>query len=499
MAYPSPDAPGRRAARLSVFAISLLTLAFGFVVLAVVLSLGEHSTATATRLPVPVTISRPAVSILLAALAAAAAVIVGLAALQAAVAMRVLERDRRIPSALSAELRQRASRLLGPVAVSAFELDREIPLLPTAIARPAPGDALRLTVLVPAHNEEAILEASLSSLRQQSRRPDRVVVIADNCTDATADIARACGAEVVHSEGNTELKAGALNQVLGRLIPETEARDAIMMMDADSVIGPEFLSTAMGRLEADRDLMAVGGVFYGERGGGLVGQLQRNEFSRYQRYIERRRGKVFVLTGTASVFRAFALRAVAEARGSLVPGSQGHVYDTLALTEDNELTLALKTLGARMVSPRECQVVTEIMPNLRALWRQRSRWQRGALENIGAYSVTRTTALYWGQQLGIGYGVIALNAYLLLMTITLLAADGFQLSWFWVAVGCIFVVERVVTVARQGWRGMAIAAVLVIEIGYDLVLQAVYVKSLVDIATGRASGWNTVPREAATR
>ena len=35
-----------------------------------------------------------------------------------------------------------------------------------------------------------------------------------------------------------------------------------------------------------------------------------------------------------------------------------------------------------------------------------------------------------------------------------------------------------------------------IEIGYDLVLQAVYVKSLLDIATGRAAGWNYVPREA---
>ena len=54
---------------------------------------------------------------------------------------------------------------------------------------------------------------------------------------------------------------------------------------------------------------------------------------------------MFVLTGTASVIRGYALRAVAEARGSLIPGPPGKVYDTLALTEDNELTLALKTLG----------------------------------------------------------------------------------------------------------------------------------------------------------
>ena len=44
-----------------------------------------------------------------------------------------------------------------------------------------------------------------------------------------------------------------------------------MIMDADSVIVPEFLETAMSRLEADPDLIAVGGVFYGEAGAGWWG------------------------------------------------------------------------------------------------------------------------------------------------------------------------------------------------------------------------------------
>ena len=74
-----------------------------------------------------------------------------------------------------------------------------------------------------------------------------------------------------------------------------------------------------------------------------------------------------VLTGTASVFRPRALRAVAEERGKILPGVPGDVYDTVALTEDNELTIALKTLGALMISPSECTVVTEVMPT----WRSR--------------------------------------------------------------------------------------------------------------------------------
>jgi biofilm PGA synthesis N-glycosyltransferase PgaC len=136
------------------------------------------------------------------------------------------------------------------------------------------------------------------------------------------------------------------------------------------------------------------------------------------------------------------------------------------------------------------------MPTWSALWRQRKRWHRGALENIGAYGLTRATLRYWLQQLGIGYGTIALNVYLLVMLITLLAADSFELVWFWTAIGLIFVVERVVTVWPIGWRGRALAFPLVIELAYDLVLQAVYVKSLIDIATGRSAGWNYVPRDA---
>ena len=196
------------------------------------------------------------------------------------------------------------------------------------------------------------------------------------------------------------------------------------------------------------------------------------------------------------MFRTYALKAVADSRGQLLPGDPGQVYDTLALTEDNEMTLSLKSLGAKMVSPMQCRVVTEVMPTWRALWRQRMRWQRGALENIGAYGLTRATLRYWLQQIAIGYGTIALNAYLLLLLITLLAADSFQFVWFWARIGPIFVVERVVTVWAVGWRGRAIALPLLIEIAYDLFQQAIYVKSLFDIATGRAAGWNYVPRES---
>ena len=199
-----------------------------------------------------------------------------------------------------------------------------------------------------------------------------------------------------------------------------------------------------------------------------------------------------MLTGTATMFRSEVLLDVAAARGIYLPGETGQVYDTAALTEDNELTIALKSLGAMMMSPPACRVTTELMPSWRYLWRQRQRWQRGALENIGAYGLTRGSLRYWGQQVGIGYGAVALNAYLLLMAVTVLALDRWIWFPFWILIGAVFWVERLVTAWPAGWRGRLVAAALFIEIAYDVFLQVVFVSCLLNIAFNRTAAWGDV-------
>ena len=486
----------RRAATLGWATAILAVLAVAFAVAALRLAFGsERSRVDPGGLPVPLPLQHALLALAPAALLGTAAVLLFMASTQTATAMRVLAPHRPSPAPLSdAQLRLRR-RVLGPLAERLPALETPVDWPVTMVPHPAPDRPLRLTVLIPAHDEEAIIGSTLRSLQQQSTHPDRVVVIADNCTDRTAEIAREHGAEVRETVGNTQKKAGALNQVLADLLPTTDDSDVVMVMDADSALSPDFLETALARLCDDPDLMAVGGVFYGEDGGRFAAQLQRNEFVRYQRLVLRRPGRVFVLTGTAALIRAGALAAVAASRGTLVPGTRGDVYDTLALTEDNELTLALKTLGARLESPPECRVTTEIMPTWRALWRQRLRWHRGALENIGAYGLTRATRLYWLQQVGLAYGVVALGSYLVMLTISLLAADSFELVPFWTAIGVIFVVERVVTAWGAGPRGRLVAAPIVLELGYAVFLQACFVTSIVQIVLGRRAEWNYVERQ----
>ncbi|MBG6107360.1 glycosyltransferase [Frigoribacterium sp. CG_9.8] len=363
------------------------------------------------------------------------------------------------------------------------------PKLIMAATRGVFAGPVSFTVLIPAYNEEASLSATLTSLLSQSHRPERVIVIADNCTDGTAAIARGFGLEVYETRGNTQKKAGALNQVLSTLLPSQGDNDIIMVLDADTILGSGFLESGAARFEADRALMAIGGLFHGKPGAGLLGQMQRNEYTRYSSQVNRRRGKVFVLTGTASMFRSRALREVARNRSTVIPGTREDVYDTHALTEDNELTLALKTLGAVITSPASCTVVTEVMPSLRSLWVQRLRWQRGALENIGAYGIRRPTLRYWAQQLGIGYSVIALTSFLSLIVITLLSVDLWIWFPFWLGLGTAFTIERVVSAWNGGWPARLLAVTVVPELVFDMFLNLVYLKGIFDITRGRQGAW----------
>lgn len=495
--------PHERLARLTAFTVLLFVLAAILLIAAVSVSV------VAVRYPPDPTADLPLdidFRIVLLAVAATGLFAFGVAAAIVAAELRVgvqvlSTRTTDLPARLPATRRARdliANRMRG--------IDDAPRILPSALERvpttaiPTLGDdgrvTVRITALIPAHNEQAIIADALTALRAQSRVPDRIIVVADNCTDDTIEIVRGMGIEVAETVGNTHKKAGALNFMLARILPDITAEDAVLIMDADTILSERFVESAAARLEKDPELIAVGGVFYGEDGFGLIGQLQRNEYVRYARHIGRRKGKVFVLSGTASIIRGYALRTVAESRGSLLPGRPGDVYDTVALTEDNELTLALKTLGAKMVAPQDCKTVTEVMPDWNALGRQRLRWQRGALENLGAYGMTRTTASYWGQQFGIAWGTIALNAYFLLLIVTLLAAEEWAISTFWAIVGLVFVVERVVTVWDGGWRARLIAATLVIELVYSLFLQWIFIRSLFGIALRTHAGWNTVIRPA---
>ena len=322
--------------------------------------------------------------------------------------------------------------------------------------------------VIPAHNEERGIVDTITSLRNQTVRVNRVVVISDNSTDSTVDLAREAGAEVYETTDNTFKKAGALNQVLDILIPDLRESNMVFAIDADTSLGPSFVNDSLNLMIRRPEVGAVGGVFVGREPNNILELAQSNEYVRYMRQIDRS-GKTMVLSGTAAMIRVKALRQVKEHRGTY--------YDNTALTEDMEIGLVLKTLGWKLASPISCRATTDLMPTLKDLHNQRVRWYRGAFENLRSYGLTKVTLAYWGQQLMLGWSVLMMGLYLSLTSVALVLG-GITFNPLWAAVGFIFWLERLVTAWKNGWKGRLLAVVIIPELCYDIFLQWAFIKAL---------------------
>ncbi len=95
---------------------------------------------------------------------------------------------------------------------------RETPLAPVVRMAQTTWDStpVTVTVLIPAHDEEEILPSTLPALLSQSRRPDRVIVVADNCTDGTVAVAEANGVEWFETRRQHREEGGCAQPGAGR-------------------------------------------------------------------------------------------------------------------------------------------------------------------------------------------------------------------------------------------------------------------------------------------
>lgn len=344
---------------------------------------------------------------------------------------------------------------------------------------------MRVTALIPAHNEEATVAATIRSLQAQTLPPSRILVVADNCTDHTPLAAADAGAEVLLTRFNSDRKAGALNQALPLVTDEL-----VLVMDADSELSPTFLEGAVARLTGDPSLGAVGCLFYGRNERTLVQAMQANEYHRYCREISRRKGmKLNVLTGAGAVFRTDVLHEVNQARClGILPG-QGF-YQQTALTEDNELTLAVQTLGYRCVTDARCTLRTDLPATWSELKTQRLRWRNGAMENLRDYGLTRVTAIHAVKMVWSLIATIAFWLYLAMVSITV--AEGHNplaWSWLWTPLLGLYVLDRLVSVRGRPTKGVLVALVLPLEILYDIFQQYVLILALYKAITRSSVSW----------
>jgi cellulose synthase/poly-beta-1,6-N-acetylglucosamine synthase-like glycosyltransferase len=353
--------------------------------------------------------------------------------------------------------------------------------------------ARRTTALVPAHNEEASIAQTIACLRQQDLRPDRIIVVCDNCTDSTEAVAASCGADTYVTRGNVLMKAGALNQVLEQLVPVSGDDDMIVIVDADTYVTANFTAEASARFTADHLLGGLSGVYGGKHGSGFVGWCQRNEFARWGFDARQQNGKAICLSGAASAFTVGALRMVKTARiaGELSGGSSFYADDNF--TEDFELTQALLHCGYRIRNMMNVAITTDIKPTWATLHVQRLRWNRGITETLLAYGLTRHTRMMWAKWCIYLASVISIPLSFFLISYRLASGASWHMNaWLalWLAVTGIISLYKSVTVLRTRGAGSALAAAaLVPEIAYDSFLHLTFLRSLAQVIRGSSKSW----------
>lgn len=121
--------------------------------------------------------------------------------------------------------------------------------------QPAPDEAFIRTpafCIIPAHNEEGVIYQTVRSILANEYKYKRVIVVADRCTDQTAALAKAAGAEVWERTEGAGGKQHALRWAFGRLLAE-DATGFVLILDADNTLGPgalEAVAKALCRYDA---------------------------------------------------------------------------------------------------------------------------------------------------------------------------------------------------------------------------------------------------------
>jgi cellulose synthase/poly-beta-1,6-N-acetylglucosamine synthase-like glycosyltransferase len=357
----------------------------------------------------------------------------------------------------------------------------------TGLDRPGP----RVVSLIPAHNEQDDIVKTVRSQFAQSVQPALVIVMADNCTDRTAEFARDAGAQVIETVNNTGKKAGALNQGLALVMPLLDDEDYILAQDADGELSVDFIKNALWVYDVKPNLGGVSASIVARTPTNFVERAQAVEYARGTRLMGRQNGKVHVLSGAASVFPVFIFRQIAAARGDRLPGRPGTVYMEDSLTEDYELTLAIRHLGYGCTSTRLCPVVTDVMPTLPMLEVQRLRWYRGAIESLWLYGFNKITRRTWGGVAFTFFSSLLFPAAALALVASWLLWETTPNPVYWFLLP-IFMAENIVVARRIKDRATLKTAILFFPLWiYDNAMFIVYWRALFGAVRREARVWVT--------
>ncbi len=310
----------------------------------------------------------------------------------------------------------------------------------------------RYGVLIAARNEELVLPHLLESIRNQDYPAElvEVFVVADNCTDRTAQVARQMGASVFVRENRQRVGKGyALHDLLQWMdhAGDIDRLDAFLVFDADNLLQVDYITQINKVCSAGYD------AFCGYRntknfGTNWISASHAIWFIHESVHLNHSRmllGNPCKISGTGFGFTRQLLRRCGG-------------WNFFTLTEDIEFGTWCTIRNVRIGYNREAMFYDEQPESLRMSWRQRTRWTQGNVQVSVRYGLDLFRGMLRGGRIGYncmetatlsmwGYGMSAFTA--LLTLVLLLTAGG------WAAVG----VSLLLGLAGAYLSGMCIAAI----------------------------------------
>lgn len=310
------------------------------------------------------------------------------------------------------------------------------------VVRQSPSSAL--VVCVPSHDEEGHIATTVRSLRAAMRPGDRVLVVAHNCTDRTAEVARQAGAEVLVVADGSQGKSYALNEALAHL--RQSPPELVGVVDADGVVAPDCLerlrtaAIATGQPVQGRYVFAARDASRFTRVSHIA-LLVRN----WIRFAGRHRlGQPVALHGSGWVAPYAAVAGV--------PVSNS------AMAEDFQFTIDLARAGVFVAAEPDAVIETAIPVRPEHATAQRTRWEHGHLHLL----LTSAPRLLWrgvrhrdGRAVSLALHLmvpplaVLCAALAALVLLTALLAVAVPFGWMWLPMS--------VAVASQLVVGLALA------------------------------------------
>jgi Glycosyltransferases, probably involved in cell wall biogenesis len=231
----------------------------------------------------------------------------------------------------------------------------------------------RFLVLVPAHNEERVVKDIIENL-QHMEYPKELYdffIIADNCTDRTADVARQMGAKVIETKKSKPTsptgKPIALKKALKIIGNYQDKYDILMIFDADNLIDPNmFLEVNSQYIDKNKPEMIQ--CYLGSKNKkGPVAWFYYMCFTTSNRFVQLARTRRGLNCGIGGTGYAVDTKFLFERGG----------WTTMSLTEDFEIQIEATLKGKRILWNHNVRVYDEKPTDIKASLRQRIRWAQG--------------------------------------------------------------------------------------------------------------------------